>query len=276
MKKEKKNRSFRRAIVVDLSLNPNLVDDTKVLEERYSNSQPSTQRSTLQIQGWSVVFILTWIKTTDKKYKQFVENRVSEIRQNSNVKDWEYKQEKENIAGLAFRGCNLKTLKCTKKWFNGPEWLLHDKEKWPTKDLGQNKDKYEKTDAEEIQRGEGSAAYFSEIGSKIKSKDFRIEKVIDLKRFSNFYKLHGITTYVLRFKENCRNKFWQESPEIAAKEINEARLFWVKQIQTLLVADCKFEKTKTNLGIFADEEEIYRCVGDKTRQVYHLNANILP
>ena len=136
MKKEKKNRSFRRAIVVDLSLNPNLVDDTKVLEERYSNSQPSTQRSTLQIQGWSVVFILTWIKTTDKKYKQFVENRVSEIRQNSNVKDWEYKQEKENIAGLAFSGCNLKTLKCTKKWFNGPEWLLHDKEKWPTKDLG--------------------------------------------------------------------------------------------------------------------------------------------
>ena len=107
-------------------------------------------------------------------------------------------------------------------------------------------------------------------------KDFRIEKVIDLKRFSNFYKLHGITTYVLRFKENCRNKFWQESPEIAAKEINEARLFWVKQIQTLLVANCKFEKTKTNLGIFADEEEIYRCVGDKTRQVYHLNANILP
>ena len=56
MKKEKKNRSFRRAIVVDLSLNPNLVDDTKVLEERYSNSQPSTQRSTLQIQGWSIVF----------------------------------------------------------------------------------------------------------------------------------------------------------------------------------------------------------------------------
>ena len=82
-------------------MNPSLVDDTKVLEERYRNSQPSTQRSTLQIHGWSVVFILTWIKTTDKKYKQFVEHRVSEIRQNSNVKDWEYKQGKENIAALA-------------------------------------------------------------------------------------------------------------------------------------------------------------------------------
>ena len=126
--KGKKIEVLEEPSYVDLSLNPSLVDDTKVLEERYSNSQPSTQRSTLQIHG-SVVFILTWIKTTDKKYKQFVENRVSEIRQNSNVKDWEYKQEKENIAGLAFRGCNLKTLKCTKKWFNGPEWLLHGKEK---------------------------------------------------------------------------------------------------------------------------------------------------
>ena len=34
--------------------------------------------------------VLTWMKTTDRKYKQFVENRVVEIRQNSNVKDWEY------------------------------------------------------------------------------------------------------------------------------------------------------------------------------------------
>ena len=36
--------------------------------------------------------ILTWIKTKHKKYKQFVENRVIKIRQNSNVKDWEYKK----------------------------------------------------------------------------------------------------------------------------------------------------------------------------------------
>ena len=98
--KGKKIEVLEEPSYVDLSLNPSLVDDTKVLEERYSNSQPSTQRSTLQIHG-SVVFILTWIKTTDKKYKQFVENRVSEIRQNSNVKDWEYKQGKENIAALA-------------------------------------------------------------------------------------------------------------------------------------------------------------------------------
>ena len=53
----------------------------------------------------------------------------------------------------------------------------------------------------------------------------------------------------------------QESPDITTKEINKARLLLVKQIQTLLVTDSKFEKTKTNLGVFVDEEGIYRCGG---------------
>ena len=120
-------------------------------------------------------------------------------------------------------------MECTKRWFNGPERLLYDKEKWPTKDLGQNDNKDEDADIEAIQRGKGAATYFSEIESKIKSKDFRIESVIDLKRYSNLYKLVRITTYVLRFTKNCRNKLKQESPDITTKEINKAQLLWVKQ-----------------------------------------------
>ena len=76
-------------------------------------------------------------------------------------------------------------MKCTNKWFNGPEWLFHDKEKWPAKGLGQNEHKDEKGDIKEIQRGEGTASYFSETESKIKTKDFRIESAIDPKQFSN-------------------------------------------------------------------------------------------
>ena len=123
------------------------------------------------------------------------------------------------------------------------------------------KAKTKEVDVEEIQRGEGKAAYFSEIESKIKSKDFRIESVIDPKAFSNLYKLLRITAYVLRFIENCRNKLRQETPDITTKEINKARLLWVKQTQALLVTDSRFEKTKTNLGIVLDEEGIYRCGG---------------
>ena len=53
----------------------------------------------------------------------------------------------------------------------------------------------------------------------------------------------------------------KQSPDITTKEINKAQLVWVKQIQTLLYTDGKFEKTKTNLRIFVDDEGIYRCGG---------------
>ena len=107
----------------------------------------------------------------------------------------------------------------TNKWFNRPEWLLYYKEIWPAKDLGQNEDKDEEADTEENQRSEGTAAYFNETESKIKSKDFRIESVIDPKRFSNFYKLFRIAAYVLRFIENCRNKLMQDSPALQQKKL---------------------------------------------------------
>ena len=83
---------------------------------------------------------------------------------------------------------------------------MHNKEKWPKKDLGQNENKDEEAGIEEVQRGEGTAAYFSEIESKTKAKDFGNESVIDPKQFSNLYKLLRITAYVLRFIKNCRKQ----------------------------------------------------------------------
>ena len=68
------------------------------------------------------------------------------------MKDWEYIEGEEYIVDLASRGCYLKTLEYTKKWFNGPEWLLYEQEKWPTKDLGQHENKDQEADVEEIQR----------------------------------------------------------------------------------------------------------------------------
>ena len=84
----------------------------------------------------------------------------------------------------------------------------------------------------------------NETERKIRSGDIRIESVIDPKGFCDLYKLFRTTAYVLRFIKNCRNKLRQESPDITTKEINKARLPWVKQIQNLLVTHSKFAKQK--------------------------------
>ena len=60
----------------------------------------------------------------------FVRNRVSEI----TVKDditFRYINTKHNPADLPTRGMSIAELKTSKLWWNGPEWLMQEKEEWP-------------------------------------------------------------------------------------------------------------------------------------------------
>ena len=54
---------------------------------------------------WSDSMVaLSWIRSVEKEYKQFVENRVQEIGRLSNPKDWKYCPTKKNPADIASRG----------------------------------------------------------------------------------------------------------------------------------------------------------------------------
>ena len=53
---------------------------------------------------------LWWIRNTDKEYKQFVENRVSEIRRNAPPAQWRYCPTSENPADIASRGIKATAL----------------------------------------------------------------------------------------------------------------------------------------------------------------------
>ena len=48
---------------------------------------------------------LSWIRSTKKRYKQYVENRVKEIRQIADVEDWYHVPGKDNPADLPSLGC---------------------------------------------------------------------------------------------------------------------------------------------------------------------------
>ena len=64
---------------------------------------------------------------------QAVRQKQSSRNQTKLKEERESIQGKENLANLASRGCYLKTLERSKKWFNAPEWLLYNKEKCPMK-----------------------------------------------------------------------------------------------------------------------------------------------
>ena len=77
---------------------------------------------------------LHWIVNKDRNYKQFVDNRVSEIRKKSSSNDWRHVPGTENIADLPSRGCTPDQFDKRKyEWIHAPNWVLEDVSTWPVR-----------------------------------------------------------------------------------------------------------------------------------------------
>ena len=78
--------------------------------------------------------VLNWVQNEDKEYKQFVQNRMTEIRKRIPIESWFHVPGTENISDLPSRGCFPKTLEdngLKKKCLEGPVSLRKSSEKWP-------------------------------------------------------------------------------------------------------------------------------------------------
>ena len=65
---------------------------------------------------------LAWIRSTEKKFTVFIENRLKKIRRCVSIKKWDYVSTKENPADLITR-CYSENLAESKLWTEGPDFL---------------------------------------------------------------------------------------------------------------------------------------------------------
>ena len=73
---------------------------------------------------------LWWIKNTASIYKQFVQERVKEIRRNVGAECWRHIAGKQNPADLPSRGCYCNEFDAA-TFLTGPDWLCQREEFWP-------------------------------------------------------------------------------------------------------------------------------------------------
>ena len=66
---------------------------------------------------------LSWISNKNKEFKTFVENRVQEIRKNTNIKNWFYIDTKNNPADFLTRFKKLDEFRNCDMWWRGPTFL---------------------------------------------------------------------------------------------------------------------------------------------------------
>ena len=74
---------------------------------------------------------LNWIVGTDKLWKVFIENHVTEIRKKLPIQNWNYVSTHDNPADIPTRPSKFSDLKENDKWFHGPHWLHSGKKDWP-------------------------------------------------------------------------------------------------------------------------------------------------
>ncbi|GFY17249.1 RNA-directed DNA polymerase from mobile element jockey [Trichonephila clavipes] len=199
---------------------------------------------------------LHWIKEKASNHKQFVSNRVIEIQSNSDPSDWHHCSGRENPADYVSRGANLETIIYRQFWMHGPQWLRTTKNNWP-KNLNCD---FSSTDPCE-----------SEKQVFMFACEFNTASIIHLSKFSSLQKLLRVSSWVLRFVHNIRNRFNKRSDDLSTEEINGAEKFWIQLVQRDAFAEevnclraCKLLlKTSVILEFnpFLDSDELIRVGG---------------
>lgn len=196
---------------------------------------------------------LHWIRGADKEWKQFVQNRTTEIRTLLPDAIWVHCAGKDNLADLPSRGMSLIQLTTSDLWRRGPDWLMDG----PLS----------------VCQGEESTCMQEECIQELKAKDrkllhslvvvehtARIGQLIRCEHFSSAQRLLRVTAYVLLAAERFKKKL-KGTTTLTVPLLNKAETLWVKEAQTNLVKCAQFNDWKKQLDLFMDPEGVWRCGG---------------
>ncbi|XP_055523175.1 uncharacterized protein LOC129717331 [Wyeomyia smithii] len=131
--------------------------------------------------------VLSWIKSDQRKYKQFVGFRIGEILNSTKLIDWRWTPTRSNEADRLTKWRRDVELKSESNWFMGPSFLYEDEEKWP----------------QQCQ----PATTREELRAQFLFHDIVLEdSLVDVNRFSKWNILVRTMACVLRFVSNCRRQ----------------------------------------------------------------------
>ncbi|CAG2241823.1 unnamed protein product [Mytilus edulis] len=205
-------------------------------------------QSTLECENitfWSdSQIVLHWLKST-KTLKRFIQNRVNEINELTTSWEWKYCPTSDNPADLVTRGITAEQYTNSKLWIKGPHWLT-DSSTYPK--------------STSIDTSLSVLLTENESTCISQSKDdsvcqFGINFIIDIERYSSYQKLLRITSYVLRFIENCRiEKSLRTLEHLKPSELSKSVELWIRNCQETAFATEYNALKYNNIETSKDEE----------------------
>ena len=234
--------------------------------------------------------VLCWIRN-GRLWRQYVQNRINEIRKLSSSDRWNFCPGAINPADLPSREIADHLRDNESIWFKGPEFLYKPEDQWPNDPVGESSIAYE----EAVKSPSHVVHSLTVESSETESIKLDINVVIDIDRFSNYKKLLRVTAYVFRFINALKKENVSEPTQVVksmfltAKEIEFAELAWIKSIQRSSFAkelNYLIHNPKTlppqyvqQFGLYKDKNEILRCkgrIGNSTLDFESKNPVLLP
>lgn len=151
---------------------------------------------------------IDWINSIDDKYKTFVANRIAEIQEYTEPKQWRHVEGTQNPADCLSRGLNPKELVEHQLWWHGPTWLHSPKELWP-------KNPNVKIPEDQLELKSKRTLTLNKV---------KINEVIESlwKRYKSFNKLVRVVARIRTLKSKVKRE------HLTLDEIESERLFWIK------------------------------------------------
>ncbi|XP_062709057.1 uncharacterized protein LOC134288379 [Aedes albopictus] len=132
--------------------------------------------------------VLSWLRSDQRRYRQFVAFRVTEILEETSIEDWRWVPSRQNVADEATKWGKSPSYHESSRWFKGPAFLHEDESQWPVEDAW-----VEECTTEELRN--------VHVNVHISA-----EPAIQFQRFSKWERLVRVVAYIRRFYNNCRCK----------------------------------------------------------------------
>ncbi|XP_063989696.1 uncharacterized protein LOC135168980 [Diachasmimorpha longicaudata] len=234
----------------------------QLLTSLISNVQAAINHKVDEIFYWTdSTVVLHWLNTSPHKLQVFVSNRVAEIQQKTNIKNWKHVRTHENPADLVSRGQTPTEFIKPSLWVYGPTWLQRHESEWPNLQLefSSHIPDLRKSPASTIETCLASTT--GPTSSNIWS--------------SSITKLQRIIAYCLRFKNRRRGLLILDELQTALHAI----VYWVqRETFAAIIKELQHPQTTENkssalakfakLTPFLDKDNLLRVGGRLT------NANI--
>lgn len=198
---------------------------------------------------------LAWIKATHKEFKPFVENRLKDIREQSNPDEWGYVKSEMNPADVITR-FNEQSMSFNENvlWWKGPLFLRQDEH-------------YEGSYENPTDLPEEKVNFVNMAHAKT-HRHVNLDKVINIERFSSHSRLLRVTAWVKRFVGNLvksrKNETLELSPILSPPELREAEQQWLRTNQIEFFNDTSndLQRKFSEHGVTLDHDDgLLRCGG---------------